>query len=225
MKNIRIIFIRILILYLIFTSFLSIFAYANSNEKKDVLIQPNDIDSEWLLSITKDKDIQFNINSDLPIHFYLMTREAYIELESFPYVESDFSMNVYENINVQISSLSWTQPDDQLYYIVIFNPNSINATVTYSYAEKSSEENNKLSINLVEIFEGTFFYVFFIVYFIISIIIVVWLYKDVKKRGTNITIWVIIGFVMNIVGLLIWIIVRPSIKNKSMSKTTKKNKP
>jgi hypothetical protein len=153
-----------------------------------------------------------------------MTREAYIELEGFPYVESDFSMNVYEHINVHISSLTWTQPDDKLYYIVIFNPNSINATVTYSYAEKDSEENNKLSINLVEIFEGTFFYVFFIVYFIISIIIALWLYKDVKERGKNITIWVIIGFVMNIVGLIIWIIVRPSIKNKSMSKTTKKKK-
>lgn len=224
MKNKGIIFVRIIILYLILTSCLSIFAYADSYEKKNVHITPNDIDSEWLLSITKDKEIQFNINSNLPVHFYLMTREAYIDLGSFPYDESDFSMNVYELKNVQISSLTWAQPDDQLYYLVIFNPNSINVTVTYSYAETSSEEHNKSLINLGEIFAGTFCYVILIVYLIISVITAIWTYKDAKIRGKNSNIWVIIGFVLNIVGLLIWIIVRPSIKDKAISKSTKKKK-
>ena len=45
--------------------------------------------------------------------------------------------------------------------------------------------------------------------FIIGILIAVWMYKDAKKRGENAVLWLIVGLLLPIIGLIIWLIVRP----------------
>lgn len=45
---------------------------------------------------------------------------------------------------------------------------------------------------------------------IIWILIGVWMYKDAKKRGENAVLWLIVGLVAGIIGIIIWLIVRPS---------------
>lgn len=50
----------------------------------------------------------------------------------------------------------------------------------------------------------------FILPIIIAIAIGVWLYKDAEKRGKSGALWLIIGLIANIIGLIIWLIVRPS---------------
>ena len=46
--------------------------------------------------------------------------------------------------------------------------------------------------------------------FIIWIIIGIWMYKDAKKRDENAVLWLIVGLVAGLIGLIIWFVVRPS---------------
>jgi len=59
------------------------------------------------------------------------------------------------------------------------------------------------------LFAGAFCLVW-VVMFIIWIGIGIWMYKDAEKRGKNGALWLIIGLVLGIIGLIIWLIVRPS---------------
>ncbi len=55
---------------------------------------------------------------------------------------------------------------------------------------------------------GAFCFVWLIP-FIIGILIAVWMYKDAKKRDENAILWLIIGIFLGIIGLIIWLVVRP----------------
>jgi len=44
---------------------------------------------------------------------------------------------------------------------------------------------------------------------IINILIAYWMYKDAEKRNENGALWAVIGFFLSIIGLVIWIVVRP----------------
>ncbi|MFO7991161.1 MAG: hypothetical protein R6U61_02565 [Thermoplasmata archaeon] len=48
-----------------------------------------------------------------------------------------------------------------------------------------------------------------IVPFIIWLIIGIWMYKDAKKRDENAVLWLIIGLIAGLIGLIIWLVVRP----------------
>lgn len=60
----------------------------------------------------------------------------------------------------------------------------------------------------VEIFAGVFC-VIWLVSLIIWIAIGVWMYKDAKKRDENAVLWLIVGLLLGIIGVIIWLIVRP----------------
>jgi len=47
------------------------------------------------------------------------------------------------------------------------------------------------------------------VVFLINILILVWVYKDAKKRGASGALWVIVVLFTGIIGLIIWLVVRP----------------
>ncbi len=50
---------------------------------------------------------------------------------------------------------------------------------------------------------------FWVLMFIIWIAIGVWMYRDAEKRGKSGALWLIIGLLFGIIGLIIWLIVRP----------------
>ncbi len=54
--------------------------------------------------------------------------------------------------------------------------------------------------------------IFLVVMLIIDILILVWVYKDAKKRGANGALWIIIILFTGIIGLIIWLVVRPPIQ-------------
>lgn len=58
------------------------------------------------------------------------------------------------------------------------------------------------------LFSGAFCFVYVII-FIIWIGIGVWMYRDAEKRGKSGALWLIIGLLFGIIGLIIWLIVRP----------------
>ncbi len=58
------------------------------------------------------------------------------------------------------------------------------------------------------LFAGAFCLVW-VVMFVIWIAIGVWMYKDAEKRGKSGALWLIIGLILGIIGLIVWLIVRP----------------
>lgn len=53
--------------------------------------------------------------------------------------------------------------------------------------------------------------VIWLVVFIIGILIAIWVYKDAEKRGSSGVLWLIIVIFTGIIGLIIWLVVRPPI--------------
>ncbi len=54
--------------------------------------------------------------------------------------------------------------------------------------------------------------VFYLVIFIIWILLAVWVYKDAKKRGENAVLWLLVVLLTGIIGLIIYLLVRPKEK-------------
>ena len=50
-----------------------------------------------------------------------------------------------------------------------------------------------------------------VVLLIIGILLAVWVYKDAQKRGSSGALWLIIVLLTGIIGLIIWLVVRPPI--------------
>ena len=211
----------------------SLFAHADSMyEKFDFVLGVHDIESKSLYSLAEDKESRFNVSSSIPVHVYIMTSDAYHDIWlSSPYDKDDFSINTLEKKNITDISFTWTLSDDQSYYLVIFNPNDINATVSYSYQKTLYGE---ISKNFGEAFAGliggicagTMCFIGSVFYFFISLIIAYWMLKDADKRGRNGVIWFIIGLLLGIIGLIIWFIIRPkTYKEKTEKKEVNRTCP
>ena len=58
-----------------------------------------------------------------------------------------------------------------------------------------------------------------ILWLIIAVLIGIWVYRDAEKRGSSGILWLIIVFITGIIGLIIWLIVRPPVggNKKSMA--------
>lgn len=53
---------------------------------------------------------------------------------------------------------------------------------------------------------------FVIFWLIIAVLLCVWVYRDAKTRGENAALWLIIVLIAGIIGLIVWLIVRPNRK-------------
>ena len=58
-----------------------------------------------------------------------------------------------------------------------------------------------------------------IVVFIIFILIAIWVYKDAEKRGSSGVLWLLIVLLTQIIGLIIWLVVRPPIGGEPKQKS------
>lgn len=79
-------------------------------------------------------------------------------------------------------------------------------TVTYSFEEFEETIIGPFVDIMVIILLFTVFW------FVIAILICVWVYRDAKARGENAALWLIIVLLFGIIGLIIWLIVRPKEK-------------
>ena len=48
-----------------------------------------------------------------------------------------------------------------------------------------------------------------LVWFIVWILIGIWVYKDAEKRGKSGILWLLLVIILGIIGLIIWLVVRP----------------
>ncbi len=51
----------------------------------------------------------------------------------------------------------------------------------------------------------------FLIPIIIGILLGIWVYKDAEKRGKSGIVWLLIVWILGIIGLIIWLVVRPPI--------------
>ena len=64
---------------------------------------------------------------------------------------------------------------------------------------------------------GGAFCAFGVIWFIIAILIAIWVYKDAEKRGSSGALWLIIVLLTGIIGIIIWLVIRPPIGGKKDS--------
>ena len=50
-----------------------------------------------------------------------------------------------------------------------------------------------------------------IIWFVIWILIAIWVYRDAEKRGSSGALWLIIVILLGLIGIIIWLVVRPPI--------------
>ncbi len=48
-----------------------------------------------------------------------------------------------------------------------------------------------------------------VIWFIIWLLVAIWVYKDAEKRGASGVLWLIVVILLGIIGLIIYLIVRP----------------
>jgi len=51
--------------------------------------------------------------------------------------------------------------------------------------------------------------IFAVVWFVIWLLVAIWVYKDAEKRGANGVLWLIVVVLLGIIGLIIYLVVRP----------------
>jgi len=51
----------------------------------------------------------------------------------------------------------------------------------------------------------------FVIPIVIGLLIGIWVYKDAEKRGKSGALWLIINILLPIIGLIIWLVIRPPI--------------
>ena len=67
--------------------------------------------------------------------------------------------------------------------------------------------------------------VLYLLFFIVWIIITVWVYKDAESRGASGVLWAVIVFFLGIIGLIIYIVIRPSGEKDPLNFNRKESKP
>jgi len=55
---------------------------------------------------------------------------------------------------------------------------------------------------------------FALIWLIVFILIAIWVYKDAEKRGSSGILWLLIVIVLGLIGIIIWLVVRPPIGGK-----------
>ncbi len=63
------------------------------------------------------------------------------------------------------------------------------------------------------------------IFFIIAIALAVWVYKDAEKRGKSGALWLIIVLITGIIGLIIWLIVRPDMSEVKRQQQQQQQRP
>lgn len=71
------------------------------------------------------------------------------------------------------------------------------------------DELDELDLGEFWLCTGALFCILPIVMFIVFLLIAIWVYKDAEKRGKSGALWLIIVLLTGIIGLIIWLVVRP----------------
>jgi hypothetical protein len=100
---------------------------------EDVEIDPEEYESIYLLFVNKDDKLDVKVTSDIEVNVYIFDSDDW----SF---SPDYSKAKVTKEGITSTSFSYTIPEDDAYYLIIYNPsNTTTATVDYEYTDYLEE--------------------------------------------------------------------------------------
>jgi len=64
-----------------------------------------------------------------------------------------------------------------------------------------------------------------IIWFVIFLVVAIWVYRDAEKRGKSGALWLIIVIILGLIGIIIWLIVRPPIGGEPKKESSNRRCP
>ena len=160
-------------------------------------------------------DYTVTVTSGPAVDVYLLDKtnfDKYVADQSFSATEDD--LNVTHATEMYYYSSAGT------YYLVVdntdrgtampTNPPIPAATVTWTMSTPLDNQATEQAAGFMGLAIGLCIAVF-VIGIIIRVLILIWVYRDAEKRGASGVMWLIIVFLLGIIGLIIYLIVRPKV--------------
>lgn len=153
--------------------------------------------------------VEYEINGDNSMNIYFLDEvnlQRYQQGQPFQYSDSGSSLNTQSFK----AFMTINQSAGGTYYLVVESANYQNVTFTYTL-----KYGKDLSTNPFDFFGYTLSATCCIIgglFFLIWIFVLVWVYKDAKRRGKSGIAWVLVVLILGILGLIIWLLVRPPLR-------------
>jgi len=157
------------------------------------------------ISLPDGGGIKYTIEAEKAVNAYLLDEEnfqKYVSGQSFQYIDAGSSLgNSYVSIQLTVD------PGD--YYLIVESSNYETVNFTYDITYGKDVE-----ISWLEFFSGFGGSICLIsgIFFILWLFVLIWVYRDAKRRGKSGVLWFFIVLILGIIGLIIWLIVRPKEK-------------
>ena len=103
-------------------------------KEEDVKIGPEEDEGELLLFATEGEEVEVSVTSDMQVNVYIMRSEDY----KFG-IDPEYSNAKLSKEQITTTDFTYKIPDERTYYLVIYNPNNVTATVTYEYTDTFEE--------------------------------------------------------------------------------------
>ena len=179
-------------------------------ESKDEFLAADEYQTYSMFLMGKDDklNVTLRITNGGPGDLYVIKSA---QLTNYDNGEDFLPAAFKENVNGEVT-LTWTQPDDGMYYIVVDNWDNNRSSDAYSRSNMTYDINyDYTSEDLDDLFAflGGILIVMVVVMVIINILILVWIYKDAEKRGKSGIGWVIFALICGPIACIAWLLVRP----------------
>ncbi len=157
------------------------------------------------MSLPEGGGIKYTIKANDSVNVYLLDDLNYKKYESglnFEYIEGGSSTNTqYASVQYYVnSSVGGT------YHLVVESANSKPVKFTYQL-----EYGKDVELSIWEFLRGMggMMCIITAIVLLLWLMVLIWVYKDAKRRGKSGVLWFFIVLIFNILGLIIWLIVRP----------------
>ncbi len=194
--------VKVFVLALVFMAILAIpTASAITEHSGSETIQANQY---WYYKVylPNGGGVEYEIKGNNTMNIYFLDQKnmaLYMAGQSFTYIDAGTSLNTqHAKMYFTISNAS-----GGTYYIVVESAG--NWPVNFTYNVKYGED---LETSFFEFF-GTTTCLISAVFLLIWLAVLIWVYKDAKRRGKSGLLWFLVVLFLNIIGLIIWLIVRP----------------
>ncbi|AGB04911.1 protein of unknown function (DUF1883) [Aciduliprofundum sp. MAR08-339] len=158
-----------------------------------------------LIGLPNGGGIRYTIKATGSVNAYLLDEnnfQKYAAGQRFVYISGGSVLSV-QNANVQyyVNSSAGGK-----YYLVV--ESAAPSSVSFSYSLKYGKD-VELSIGEFLGSLGGKTCILGMLFFVVWLLVLIWVYRDAKRRGKSGLVWFLVVLILNIIGLIIWLIVRP----------------
>ncbi len=160
------------------------------------------------MSLPEGGGIKYTIKANNSVNVYLLddaNLQNYVSGRNFKYIEQGSALDV-KSASIAVAINKSTGGD---YYLIVESVDYKDVNFTYELTYGKDVE-----VSFLDFLTGlnTTFCLTSLVVLIIWLAVVVWVYKDAKRRGKSGVLWGFVTLILPLIGLIIWLIVRPKRK-------------